>query len=365
MPSYYDEKTKTWWCKFYYTDYTGEKKQKKKRGFKLQREAKEWERTFLEKQQSDITMSLSAFTTLYIDDMRTRLRTTTINNKERLIKDKIIPAFGKMRLCDITPTMIRKWQNDIMTTLNGNGQPFTQTYIKCINNQLSAIFNYAVRYYGLNQNPCRIAGTIGKSKTERMSFWTFEEFSKVIHIIDEIEPYTIYMTMYYTGMRIGEVLALTRNDIDLNTGIIHIVKSMQRIKKEYVITAPKTPKSKRDVTIPPLLVDCLQTYINRLYMPSDNELIFKLSRESIRKKLNAYCLKAEVKKIRLHDFRHSHASLLIEMGFSPLLIAERLGHENIETTLNIYSHLYPNKQNEVSERLQALSSTVLVPTTFI
>lgn len=82
MPAYYDDKTKSWRCKFYYTDFTGTKKQKKKRGFKLQREAKEWERAFLEKQQADVSMPFERFTEIYFEDMSHRLREHTILQKK-------------------------------------------------------------------------------------------------------------------------------------------------------------------------------------------------------------------------------------------------------------------------------------------
>lgn len=364
MPTFYDDKTKSWFCKFYYTDYTGIKKQKKKRGFKLQRDAKEWERNFLQVQQGELTMPLSDFVNIYLNDMDHRVRQSTQINKRKIIRLKIIPALGDMPLNEITPSIIRKWQTDLITDKNKKNEPYSQTYLKTIHSQLSSIFNYAVRYYGLKQNPCTIAGTIGKSKRDNLKFWTMEDFKQFISCVDEQLAYTIFMTLYYTGVRLGELLALTLSDLDLSNGFIDINKSMQRIDKKYVITPPKTRKSIRKISIPLILTECLKSYIATIYKPCSSDLLFQISREPIRHKLNSYCNIAGVIQIRLHDFRHSHASLLIEMGFSPLLIAERLGHESIDTTLNIYGHLFPNKQNEVVNRLQELSSTILVPPTF-
>lgn len=103
MPAYYDDQTKSWYCKFYYTDYTGTKKQKKKRGFKLQREAKEWERNFLETQQADLTMSFENFVKIYNEDMRHRLREHTFIQKQYIIDKKLLPFFGKLPVSQISP----------------------------------------------------------------------------------------------------------------------------------------------------------------------------------------------------------------------------------------------------------------------
>lgn len=361
MPTYYDDKTKTWYCKFYYTDYTGIKKQKKKRGFPLQRDAKKWERTFLEKQQADLNMPFNAFVNLYMEDMEHRFKQSTYINKKKIINLFLLKAFNERPLASITPADVRRWHNDLMNITKSDGSKLSPSYLKSISVQMSSIFNFAVKYYGLKDNPCQKAGSIGNTKNTKIDFWTFDEFAKFIHVVEEPIAYTIFMTLYYTGMRIGELLALSVSDIDFDNSIIHVSKSMQRIKKQYVITSPKTKKSTRDILIPDLLVTCLQNYVSTIYKPDKSELIFQISREPIRHKLNCYAKLAGVKKIRLHDLRHSHASLLIELGFSPLLIAERLGHENIETTLNVYSHLYPNKQEEVARKLQELYSTISVP----
>lgn len=355
MPAYYDESTKTWYCKFYYTDYTGTKKQKKKRGFKLQREAKEWERAFLEKQQADVTMPFEKFTETYFEDMSHRLREHTIIEKKYVVNLKLIPYFGKLPLNEITPANVRKWQNTLMDYRDDKGNPYSETYLKMINNQLTAIFNYAVRYYGLRENPCRKAGSMGKSHAEEMQFWTRDEFKQFCAAIeDKPQSKAAFLVLYYTGMRIGELLALTLADIDLQECKITINKSFQRLRGQDVITPPKTPKSNRIVTIPEFLRDELQEYISKLYHPKQSDRLFPYTKSFFEHEMIRGIKHSGVKKIRLHDIRHSHASLLVEMGCTPLLIADRLGHEKIETTLNTYSHLYPHKQNEIAQKLQNL-----------
>lgn len=353
MPSYYDEKQKTWYCKFYYTDYTGTRRQKKKRGFKLQRDAKEWERNFLETQRADLTMSFENFVDIYMEDMGHRLREKTIIHKQRIINLYLLPYFGKLPLSQITPAHVRKWQNSLMAHQNDQGNPYAETTLRTINNQLSAIMNYAVKYYNLKENPGRKAGSIGKGHADEMQFWTTDEFKIFLEkVSDNPQARAGFLTLYYTGLRIGELLALEYADIDFESCTISINKSYQRIRGKDVITPPKTPRSIRIVSIPDFLRDELKTYTARLYDLSKHDRIFPCTRCFFEHKMKLGTMDGEVKRIRLHDLRHSHASLLIELGFSPLAIADRLGHEKVETTLNTYSHLFPHKRDEVAEKLQ-------------
>lgn len=124
MPTYYDKKTKTWFCKFYYTDYKGEKKQKKKRGFKLQREAKEFERHFLEQQSTDLNMSFENFVKLYQDDMSPRLKPKTLHVKNNIIEKRILPFFKQYQMNEITAIIIRRWQNELIS------QNYSEAYLK-------------------------------------------------------------------------------------------------------------------------------------------------------------------------------------------------------------------------------------------
>lgn len=355
MPTYYDETTKTWFCKFYYTDYTGAKKQKKKRGFKLQREAKEWERTFLDKQTRNLNMSFESFVNLYTEDMAHRLKPKTLLTKDNIIKNHILPYFRDRNINDITAIDIRQWQNLL---LNKN---YSQAYLKKVNAQLNAIFNYATSYYDLKNNPCKKAGSIGSHKSKEMEIYTFQEFQQLMANIDDPIDFAIFNTFYYTGMRKGELFALQKKDIDLINGVIDINKSYQRIAKEDLITTTKTPKSVRKIEIPKHLVNILKTYIGSIYGVNDETYIFMPYYTRTRGRLKIAQDKAKLHEIRIHDFRHSHASLLIELGYSPLLVADRLG-DNVETTLKVYSHLYPNKQSELVKKLDTLvNSTISVP----
>ena len=193
----------------------------------------------------------------------------------------------------------------------------------------------------MKENPCHKAGSMGKKKAEEMIIWTPEEFEKFSQFIKNKMPnYVGFNILFWTGIRIGELLALTLKDIDLRNKTISISKSYQRLEGEDVITAPKTTKSKRVVTIPDSVVELLERYLKMLYKPSKTMRLFPYTKHLFENDLRIYSEKAGLKKIRIHDLRHSHASYLFNNGVDILTIAKRLGHENIETTLGIYAHTY-------------------------
>lgn len=324
-----DKKTGKWLIQYRYTDWQGKRRKSTKRGFATKREAEEWLRNFLITQKADFDMKFGDFWQMYCADMETCLREHTIRTKKYIVKLKILPYFGNKRVNDITAADIRQWQNELIK------MGYSPTYLKTINNQLSAIFNYAVRYYDLKSNPCAKAGSMGKSKAEEMDFWTGEEFRKFIDsVMNKRLSYMAFMTLYWTGMRLGELLALNPKDVDLEKRTITITKSYQRLGKKDVITPPKTPKSKRVITIPEFLAADIRDYIDSLYELQENDRLFPITKYYLEHEMQRGIKESGVKRIRVHDLRHSHASMLIELGFSPLEIANRLGHEKVETTLN-------------------------------
>ena len=343
-----DKKTGKWLIQYRYTDWQGKRRKSTKRGFATKREAEEWLRNFLITQKADFDMKFEDFWKMYCADMETRLREHTMRTKKYIVELKILPYFGNKRVNDITAADIRQWQNELIKI------GYSPTYLKTINNQLSAIFNYAVRYYDLKSNPCAKAGSMGKSKAEEMDFWTGEEFRKFIDsVMNKRLSYMAFMTLYWTGMRMGELLALNPKDIDLEKRTISITKSYQRLGKKDVVTPPKTPKSKRVITIPEFLAADIKDYMDSLYDLQENDRLFPITKYYLEHEMQRGIKESGVKRIRVHDLRHSHASMLIELGFSPLEIANRLGHEKVETTLNTYAHLYPNKQTKLAERLDS------------
>ena len=155
--------TGKWMSQVRVKDYTGKTIHKKKRGFATKKEALEWERDFLNKANADMGMLFRDFVDLYFEDMGHRLKESTIISKRYMVDKKILPVFGKIPINEITPKDIRKWQNGLTAYRDKNGKPYAQTYLRAINNQITAMFNYAVKYYDLRENPCTKAGSMGKS----------------------------------------------------------------------------------------------------------------------------------------------------------------------------------------------------------
>ena len=223
-----DKKTGKWLIQYRYTDWQGKRRKSTKRGFATKREAEEWLRNFLITQKADFDMKFEDFWKMYCVDMETRLREHTMRTKKYIVELKILLYFGNKRVNDITAADIRQWQNELIK------MGYSPTYLKTINNQLSAIFNYAVRYYDLKSNPCAKAGSMGKSKAEEMDFWTGEEFRRFIDsVMNKRRSYMAFMTLYWTGMRLGELRALTPADFDFETNMLSITKSYQRITSPF------------------------------------------------------------------------------------------------------------------------------------
>jgi len=353
MSVYKDEKTNTWLSYFRYTDWTGERKQKMKRGFPTKREALEWERSFQQQKSADLSMSFEDFIAIYTGDMKSRIRKHTWMTKENIIRTKLLPYFGKKKMSEIQTKDVIAWQNKMLESGGADGKGYSPTYLKTLHNQLSAILNHAVRHYGLKENAAAKVGPIGKKEATEMLFWTKDEYFKFADVMME-KPVSYYAfeVLYWCGLRLGELLALTPTDFDFSKETVSITKSYQRLKGEDVITAPKTPKSVRVVTMPTVLSEEIQEYLNMLYGIEPDQRMFQISKSYLHHEMDRGSKAAGIKRIRIHDLRHSHVSLLIEMGFSALAIASRVGHESIDITYR-YAHLFPSKQSEMADRLNA------------
>lgn len=244
-----------------------------------------------------------------------------------------------------------QWQNQLLSMRDENDRPYSQTYLRTVKNQLSAIFNHACRFYGLSVNPSNQAGKMGKSRSREMMFWTKEEYLRFSEMMKD-KPVSFYAfeILYWTGIREGELLALERGDVNLETRKLSINKSYQRLEGKDYITSPKTEKSNRVIELPEFLCRELEDYFGMLYKPDSNTRLFTFSKSYLHHEMDRGAKAAGVKRIRIHDLRHSHVAHCIELGFSPVAIAERMGHEGINITFN-YAHLYPSKQKALAEKL--------------
>lgn len=348
MPVYQDPKTKKYYFSCYYVDWQGVRQRKVKRGFTLAREAKEAEHEFLMQYALQSDMTFKALYDVYMADCKTRLKAGTYNTKASNFEYSILPFFGKLKINEVKPAHVRKWQNEII-------QQYKPTTQRQLHGQLSAIFNFAKKFYGLKNNPANVAGSIGETQADTAQFWTLEEFQKVAAHEKNLTLQTAHTLIFYSGIRAGELLALTVGDYNPKAKTITISKTLLRTKSINYITSPKTKKSNRTIVIPAVAADLLDEYIDSLYDPkSSDRLFYTLNVRNLYYYLQVAADKAGVKRIRVHDLRHSHASLLINNGANIKAVSERLGHNNIQTTLNIYGHLYEQQDSNIAALLDKL-----------
>lgn len=351
MAAYKDTERNTWYVAFYYRDWQGNNKKKKKRGFKTKREALDWEKTFRQKQEASLDMLFKDFVEVYAEDMKPRLKYNTWLTKEHIIKTKLLPYFGNKKMNESKAADVVRWQNEMMSFRDEDGNGYSKVYLKTLQSQLSAIFNHGIRLYELKENPVRKAGSMGGERRKEMLVWTKEEYKKFSEaIIDKPQAYYAFEVLFWTGLRVGELLALTPADIDFSAKTISVTKSYQRIKGEDYITDPKTEKSNRTVSIPDFLCEELQEYLAMLYGFKDDDRMLQITKSFLHHEMIRGSEKAGVKRIRIHDIRHSHVSMLIDMGFSAVDIAGRMGHESIDITLH-YAHMFPSAQKDMAEKL--------------
>jgi len=341
-----DEKLGTYTVQVWYRDALGERRKKTHRGHKTKADARRWEADFLASCEGRLEMRFDDFIKTYYRDVGPRLKPGTKLTKKAIIGKYLLPYFGEMRMCDIVPADIVRWENQLLA------RDLSDTYLHTVCNQLSAVFNHAVRFYRLSSNPMLVTGKVGSKKpTTEMSFWTADEFETFIEALaNKPESYHAFMLLYWTGIREGELLALRPMDFDFERGLLMVRRSYSRIKGEDVIGTPKTRKSRRDVLMPDFLRDEMEDYLSTLPDLELEDRIFTMTKHKLAAEMKRGCASTGIKRIRIHDIRHSHVSLLINLGFSANAIADRMGHESAEITEN-YSHMFPSTQRSLVDAL--------------
>ena len=229
MAVYKDEKTSTWRAIYRYIDWTGEKKQTQKRGFKTKREAQAWEREQLNRAASDLDMSFANFVEHYTEDMKTRIKENTWATKDHIIRTKLLPYFGKLKISNITAQQIITWQNELLNHKDENGKPYSPVYLKTVHNQLSAIFNHAVRYYNLRENPCKKAGSMGKKKNREMLFWTKEEYLKFADVMMD-KPLSFYAREISKNSTLSDRIEDLASE---NQALRNLAEDYKRVSRAY------------------------------------------------------------------------------------------------------------------------------------
>ena len=356
MPAFKDKSGK-WYCKFYYSDGTGKRKAKLKRGFTLRREAEAWERAFLEQKQFQPNMPFHDFYTLYRAETYPQIRLNSRRSKDYRAK-RILPYFGDMGISDITPTDVRKWHNELIE------QGFSKKYIVNLHRDLSAVFNHAMRFYGLKENPAKTTGLpkVPGHVPKTMRYLSLSEFHRVIECVDDMKAHVAISLLYWSGVRKGELYALTWGKVDFRSQEITVDRSLQHIGGKDIVTATKTYEA-RTLKMPKRVMDDLKEYKNACYTARDMDFLFHYDAVFIQNAIRDATEKANVMieeenlekgthvppitRIHVHGLRHSHASYLISIGVNIVLVSKRLGHEKVSTTLDTYSHFFPKDEKDM------------------
>lgn len=348
-----NDKTGCWEVRTYYKDINGERKQKTKRGFKKKSDAQKWEQDFKNKEDLDLSMKFKDFVEIYLNDIKPRIKLTTWFTKKSIIDNKILDYFAKMPMNEIKRTDIINWQNILLKHKDFNGKGYSKQYLRTIHNQLSAILNHAVNLYGLRDNAARKAGSIG-SKTENLKetlIWTPAEYMKFAEAIsDKAISYYAFEILYNCGLRVGELLALTQEDFNFEKKTLRINKNFQHIDGKDIITTPKTPQSNRIIILSEFIVEEIKTYFDMLYENKPDDRIFPISKAYLHHELDRGAKLANVKRLTIHQLRHSHISNLIHLGYTAVEIGKRVGHSAQEITFR-YAHEFPTIQSDMAQTL--------------
>ncbi|PQC15742.1 site-specific integrase [Enterococcus faecalis] len=314
---------------------------------------------------SDLT--LKDIYEIYEEKYTQNLKPSYKQTQERIFKNYIEPYFKNTQIKLIKKQQIYDFQQFLLTSKPKRKETLSNKTINMIIIHLQKLFNVAMKEGLSYENPCNQIDKLKVQKKE-INFWTLDEFTTFISHIDKNKPFlkVFYQFAFFTGMRAGEMIALTWSDIDFYNQTVRINKSAKLINGNYVTTTPKTESSNRYITIntkitsmlkkwqeiqPKLLIDNFQN------IDSDKLLIFQYnekhpSSDYYSKQIKKIIAKNDLnlKPIRLHDFRHSHVALLIHNNEKNTTIKERLGHSSITTTIDTYGHLYPNSQKSMSDK---------------
>lgn len=362
MAVYKDTLRGTYMYRTTYRDFTGQLHWKTKRGFAKMSEAKRAEAEFLAQRDMEgienQKMKYSELYTQYLENQKAKNKESTHITTDSKIKNHVLPYFGEKKIADITIADIEKWHNQLLSM-----NKYSIVYLQGIHSKFSSTIKYAIKLGYLNKNVVEMHGNFtqtSKYRKKEMLFFTPKEWEKFEGVLPE-DIYKLYFQfLYYTGAREGESLALKFSDFSEDFSKVHISETItyKTKKKGIDITPAKTHTSTRTVTIPNKLMQLLQQhYENCKEYEGFNRDCFvfgiqkPVSVTTINRRKDKACKAAGVKRIRLHDFRHSHCSLLINAEVPPIAIAKRLGHADVATTLKVYAHMFESTEDKALELL--------------
>lgn len=347
MAIYRDKKRGTYYVSVYVKLKNGERKRIMRRGFKTRVEAKRAESEIILNStiENPDNPPFNDVLDEYFEWYKKRRKPSTVYKLEGNIRLYIRPFFENRLIQDISKRDIMRFHDFLLDKLS-------VSTAKSVHKDLSAILNYSIQMEYLKVNVAREVGNIDIKVEKRVDFWTLEEFKEFLTVVNNEQYKALFMLLFYSGARIGEALALTWNDIDFENNIIDINKRYYKTE----IDTPKTESSIRKIKMPNHTMNLLRE-LKLSRKPKDDYVVFgsfykPLNQSTVFLQFNHYVRKSKVKKIRLHDFRHSHASYLINRGYDIQIVSKRLGHNKVSTTLDIYAHLYPNKEDEAVEMME-------------
>ena len=346
------------------TGLDGKKHKKFSKAYKTEEEAKRAEKEYLKMSEvfeGDMNMTFKELYTKYYEVQKDIVRYSTLKTYRDRIK--YIGMFDKIKLKDMDAIHYQKWRVEMMKANISN------SYKNEIQKFLKIVINWAVKTYGFNMNkfygrmePFTSASDIKKE----MDFYTLEEFNQFISSAPNLQIKCMYETLYYCGLRRGEARGLQWKDINWIDKRLSITKQAVTNGSEsssiYELTKPKTEKSNRILPIAEILFRDLK----RLYEEqkqfadfNDNWFIFggfiPITFYQMRHKNIEIAREANIKRIRLHDFRHSCASLLINNNANIAVVSQFLGHASIEETLDTYTHMFKDKLYDAVNTINKLT----------
>lgn len=346
-----------------------------RKGFKTKREALEAERYL-----RSVELKEKSFSTKITIDMLYQLlkEEDEINNRKKSYIDTqennynkhIKDYFSKVDNIDkLTYEDIYQFREDLREKNARNSEKkLSPNTINKIIVLLKKILDVGLKKGYYKEHPVGLLKKLPIEK-RKMQFWTVKEFKHFLSLFkdDEYNLELLFTVLFFTGLRLGEALALTWKDIEFFTSTIHVSKSMYVNKGEEHISSTKTKSGTRRIIINKKLIETLEKWkkeqterLREFSTDTEKLQVFQdspitLTKNSIEKQYKKILARdSSLKKIRIHDFRHSHASLLINQGEDYLIVKERLGHASITTTIDTYSHLYPSKQKDLADKLDNL-----------
>ena len=328
----------------------------KKIGFNTNWEAKEFEDNLIKKDKPEKQLLFEDLVKHYLEYYITENKYTSLISTKSVFKLHITSYFSNKDIFSITPKDILEWK----ITMSTKG--FTIDYLNKIRSQLVAIFNHAKKYFNLKENPCDDMGKFKSKKVKKeMLFWTYNEFKEFINCVDKDFYRLMFITLFKTGLRKGELQALQWKDFKNNS--LKVTKTWAKLDVGvYGLSSPKTPNAYRTIKIDKEVVKGLKTRLKTVVATigfDDEFFIFgdtkPKSTSQIDRVFTKYKEVSKTKNIRLHDLRHSHAAYLISLGANIIMISKRLGHASTQETLDTYGHLYPDQENEIIEKMESVS----------